>query len=386
MNSLRGRGGPARESHDHPPHHRDRGDEQHGEESHRAPLGPDPGGGLEAGGAQGELAHLVAEQQHRHEGEEHRAGQEPGGPGGVAGPEGEGGRPRGGDREQDAGGEERHRPDVAPDEANEDRLRLRDEQPRAHEDVHGGHERERHRPRPHRPRPELRLPRATERAVHGDGEGGHRHRTEEDMGVAGPQSGVVEVEGEPASAPSVDVDEGSGAEGASDVRHVQKGDDGEEEGHADGDRAVRGSGSVGPKGEAVRPEVGGDDERNHGQPQPAHQDRAREEDPPVEDLHEEQGGDPEGHRGRHRHREGLREQGHDRRPVRGVGRSAPQTPVEGEDGAPEDDVHGENVEEERELQEGPQKDGRRRLREGIGERDQGAHGFPSSPGAPSPAT
>ena len=61
-----------------------------------------------------------------------------------------------------------------------------------------------------------------------------------------------------------------------------------------------------------------------------------------------------------------------------------EAPVERQERAAEDDVHGHEVQQEGQLQQPPQEHGRRRLRKGVGQGDHGHHGFSSVSGA-SPA-
>ena len=165
------------------------------------------------------------------------------------------------------------------------------------------------------------------------------------------------------------------------VRHLEEGHGGEEEGHEGGNPAGPPAGRRAPECEEVGAGVGGDHERHHGQPEPGHQDRAREEEAAVEDLDEEERGDAEGDRRRHRHRERTSEEGEEGGALGCPLLAAREAPVEGEKGAAQDHVHRDEVQQEGELQERPQKAKGRRLREGVGQGDHGAHGSSSVRGS-----
>jgi hypothetical protein len=135
------------------------------------------------------------------------------------------------------------------------------------------------------------------------------------MHCARPEGGVAEVEGQAAVVRAVRVPERLGAQRPRRVRHLEEGDRGEEDGHECGQPARLSPRLLAPEGEAVGRVVREDHERDDREPEAGHQDRAREEEAPVEDLHEQERGNAEGHRGGDRDREGVVEEGEERRAV-----------------------------------------------------------------------
>jgi hypothetical protein len=106
-----------------------------------------------------------------------------------------------------------------------------------------------------------------------------------------------------------------------------------------GDQNARPPREIRPEGEQVRPVVAEDQNRNDREPVARQQHGAREEEPAVERLHEEERHHPERHGGGDRHRQRPGEPAGERRMLRVLPIAGPPARGQRDRGSAEDEVH-----------------------------------------------
>ena len=371
------------------PDERERGHQQQREKRHQAPLGRDPFRRRVAGGRERRRPHLVA----RHDHQRKRSRQHDGGC-----PDDPGGPPRWNcerhhdercQSQDDAAGQRERGSNILAHEPHHCLLRQCGQPPDARDQVDG---RRRHEPpasAPHGPAAELRVAALAAEADVRHGEPGHRQRTEHDVQEAGKERRIPDVQ---VGRPLVGQEhrhEPIRPDRQAHVVHVDEGDrrQAHDDQPADDPAAARRRGL--PERQPVRQAVPENQHRNHGEPEPADEDRAHEEQPPVQCLEEEQRGDAQrdGRRNQHRHRRG--DPRGEFRVVRPIAAPAAHPRHRTDDRPAEHDVHRQQVQEEQHHQKDPQQRGRRGLPERIRHRDRtdpcGHHRRPSLSRAPVPS-